>query len=299
MALRCLLFCSDEGAIPLISKVLADLHIDAEHCPDSFTATERVTSQMFQIVILDWDDQPEAGLLLSTARTRKAQERPLTLAIVGDDAGVPEALQAGANSILRKPLVPNQVRDIITTARDLLRAKLDQSASTFKTQAAKASLNATAAAEILREKPTLHAGEFLQTTPPPPGAQFITESDVDASLSQLLNPEELDPLAELEPVAATFESRKEKENLKHASSAVLESQNRGLAWRLKTRTQPVFAPSNTASGTDHALKNTELLSYDQTPTAPISIQADAPAFVTSSSYRPSPITGLQDFSTDQ
>src|SRR5580704_8232215 len=110
MPLRCLLFCSDQEATNLVVRVLAELRIDAEHCPNAIMATERVTSQPFQFVILDWDDQPDAGLLLSAARTRKAAERPLTLAMVGEDTGVPKALQAGANSILRKPILVNQVR---------------------------------------------------------------------------------------------------------------------------------------------------------------------------------------------
>src|SRR6266436_6240572 len=116
MALRCLLFTSDEGAAQLIRQVLADLHIEGEYCPAAVGAVERVTSQSFQLVIVDWENQPEAGFLLQTARERKAAERPLTLAIVKDDSSVPQALQAGANSILRKPIQVNQVRDTLTTA---------------------------------------------------------------------------------------------------------------------------------------------------------------------------------------
>ena len=86
------------------------LGVEGEHCTEAAAAVERVTRESFQIVILDWDQQSEARALLTTARERKASERPLTLAMVSDDASVPQALQAGANSILRKPLLLNQVR---------------------------------------------------------------------------------------------------------------------------------------------------------------------------------------------
>src|ERR1035437_3923427 len=146
MALRCLLFSSDEGTAEPIRQVLAGLGVEGEHCSEGVAAVEKVTHQNFQIVIIDWDKQPEAGLLLTSARERKASERPLTLAIVSDDGNVPKALQAGANSILRKPLQGNQVKDTLATARDLLRAK--QESAAFAAQAAAAGASAALSATL-------------------------------------------------------------------------------------------------------------------------------------------------------
>src|SRR3984893_2860177 len=139
MALRCLVFSSDEGTAEPIRQVLAGLGVEGEHCSDAGAAVERVALKNFQIVIIDWDKQPEAGLMLAAARERKAAERPLTLAIVSDDASVANALQAGANSILRKPILVNQVNDTLTTARDLLRAKQESAATAAHAAAAGAS----------------------------------------------------------------------------------------------------------------------------------------------------------------
>src|ERR1700686_252967 len=127
--LRCLLFSSHKEMVQPIWQVLADLGIEGEHCASAVDAVEKVTTQMFQIVITDWDDQPEAAFLLKTARDLKAAARPLTLAIVGDDARRPEALQAGANSILLKPIRTEQVRDTMSTACELLRSKLQLATS--------------------------------------------------------------------------------------------------------------------------------------------------------------------------
>jgi protein TonB len=123
MPLRCLVFSSNEAMVQPIWQVLADLGVEGEYCASAVDAVERVTTQMFQIVITDWDDQPEAAFLLKTAKDLKAAHRPLTLAIVGDDARLPEALKAGANSVLVKPIRPEQVRDTMSTACELLRAK--------------------------------------------------------------------------------------------------------------------------------------------------------------------------------
>ncbi len=138
MVLHCFLFSSDEEAATPIRQVLTGLGVEGESCSDAILAGDRIANQTFQIVIIDWDNQPEAGLLLTAARERKAAERPITLAIVSDDASVPKVLQAGANSILRKPISRNQAKDTLTTARDLLRAREESAAGAAQAAAAAA-----------------------------------------------------------------------------------------------------------------------------------------------------------------
>src|SRR5580765_8511580 len=174
MALRCLLFTSDKGTAAPILQALSDLDVEGEHCPEAVTTVEKVTHQGFQLVIIDWDQQPEAGLLLTTARERKASERPLTLAIVSDDLSVPKALQAGANSTLRKPLQVNQVKDTLATARDLLRAKQESAASVAHAAAASASASSSATLPAPREQEAPQpAGEGLQPSAKSHAPEFV------------------------------------------------------------------------------------------------------------------------------
>ncbi len=95
MVLRCLLFASDEATAQSLWRVITELGMEGEHCRNALEAVERLTNHPFHIVIADWDDEPEASFLLKTARELKATERPLTLAIIKDEATVPKALQAG------------------------------------------------------------------------------------------------------------------------------------------------------------------------------------------------------------
>jgi protein TonB len=250
MALRCLLFSSDEGTAQSICQVLADLGIEAESCSEAVAAVERVTNQSFQIVIIDWDKQPEAGFLLTTTRERKAAERPLTLAIVSDDGSVPKALQAGANSILRKPVLVNQVKDTLKTARDLLRAR--QEAATAQAAAAAASAGSGAASGV--SEPTLRAGEFLQSAPTTPGGQFVTDSDVQESQQGSVEP--VDALKELEPMAAAVVEEKPA-----PASPPPPSERRGLEWykaRLATLPGPPTPPPEPPKP-----PKPELLGFDQ------------------------------------
>ena len=202
MALRCLLFSSDGGTAAPILQVLTGLGVEGELCSEAVTTVEKVTHQNFQIVIIDWDKQPEAGLLLTAARERKAAERPLTLAIVSNDASVPQALQAGANSILRKPIMISQVKDTLTTARDLLRSKQESAATAAQAAAAGASASSAATIPESAKERTLRAGEFLQSAGTAPGGQFETDSDVHESLHPT-SAEPVDLLKDLEPMAGS------------------------------------------------------------------------------------------------
>lgn len=219
MPLRCLLFSSNEEMVKPIWPVLAELGIEGEYCGSAVDAVEKVTTQLFQIVITDWDDQPEATFLLKTARDQKAAQRPLTLAIVKDEAKLPEALRAGANSVLLNPIRPEQVRDTMSTACELIRVKQASPAQPPPVSAqkspvpdapARSAVSSTAAAAAAAAAPApltqapekaFRAGEFLQSSSSAPGTQFDTESDVQKSLDQAAGAE-VDALTELEPMAA-------------------------------------------------------------------------------------------------
>ncbi|MFZ0320738.1 MAG: TonB family protein [Candidatus Sulfotelmatobacter sp.] len=271
MPLRCLLFSSNEETFQPISQVLADLGIEGEYCRSAVDAVERVTTQLFQIVITDWADQPEATFLLKTARDQKAAQRPLTLAIVNDDATLPEALQAGANSVLVKPIRPEQVRDTMTTACELLRAKQSPPAprpadpttqptakepiAMAAAAAGTASVSVSASVPSEAEK-TFRAGEFLQSSTPAPGAQFVTESEIQKSLDHAAA-SEVDALTELEPMAASVETAPAPpENPRNALDGWASLQAR--------LTRSIIPASPTPSSSEPPPQN-ELLGFGETP----------------------------------
>jgi protein TonB len=271
MPLRCLLFSPDEKILRMIGQVLTELEIEGESCVQAVEAVGKVTAQPFQIVIIDWSSQPEAGFLLNTARERKPADRPLTLAIVSDDASVPTALQAGANSVLRKPLMLNQVKDTLATARDLLRSKLE--APAHAAAAAAAASSAAANAMVPMEvQSTLHHGEFLQPSGSVPGAQFDTESsDVQKSLDHAAAAQ-IDPLKDLELISGPGVSQSHTAPTQFAAAApapapepepVPDDEPRGLAWYLKSRAKSMPAEEAQPESPPPPDK-AQLLGFDQT-----------------------------------
>jgi protein TonB len=274
MPLRCLLFSSDEEMVQPIWQVLTDLGIEGEYCSSAVDAVERVTTQLFQIVITDWDDQPEATFLLKTARDQKASQRPLTLAIVSDDARLPEALQAGANSILLRPIRAEQVRDTMNTACQLLRTKQPSPgplttevpgqlhAKETLTVATAAAVGSTPIAPVRvshESEKTFRAGEFLQSQSSAPGAQFDTECEVQKSLNQV-SASEVDVLTELEPMAAAVENAPQAAPQPVAPRTALD----GWASLQARLTRPGHASLPESPSPEPSTKN-ELLSYGETP----------------------------------
>jgi periplasmic protein TonB len=278
MPLRCLLFSPDGETLRMIGQVLTELEIEGESCAHAVEAVEKVTARPFQIVIIDWSSQPEAGFLLNTARDRKPADRPLTLAIVSDDASVPTALQAGANSVLRKPLIVNQVKDTLATARDLLRSKLEAPANAAAAAAAASSAAANALVPM-EVQSTLHHGEFLQPSGSVPGAHFDTESsDVQKSLDHAAAAQ-IDPLKDLELISGPGVAQSRAAPTQFAAAApapapepdpvpdvVQDDEPRGLAWYLKSRAKSMPA-EEAQPDSPPAPDEAQLLGYDQAPSS--------------------------------
>lgn len=259
MPLRCLLFSSHEEIVEPIWRVLADLGIEGEYCRSAVDAVERVTTQPFQIVITDWDDQPEAAFLLKTARDLKAAQRPLTLGIVSDEARLPEALGAGANSVLAKPIRPEQVRDILSTACQLLQAKQQPPArqsgpATLSRQAPETGTTATGAAAVRAPVPqvpekTLRVETVLRAPASPPRAQADSEFEIKPVEEAVVSEADTPPLGPTATAADTSTAQEPKPKETLTGWAMLQA-------RLNA---PVF-------GTGKApLSNAELLSYGETP----------------------------------
>ena len=278
MPLRCLLFSSDEAMAAAVRQVLTELGVEAEHCPNPVDAVERVTTQLFQIVITDWQDQPEAAFLLKTARDLKAAARPLTLAIVSEEAR-PHALQAGANSVLLRPIRPEQVRETMSTACELLKSKLQTVApGAVRTTAQPptvAGVTGAAAAPApafsVQAPEKLRAAEFLQTARSAPGAQFDTESETREFTEPSSTPQDL--LTDLEPTAAAVSENPEAKLEPEPERREALTGWAALQARL-TKTAPTPPPSATEAGG----KNELILYEDATSFSAPALPSAEPKF---------------------
>jgi len=174
MALRALLFSSDGSATSSLCEILTDLSIEAEICTEVLVATERVTRENYDALVVDWDQEPEAILLLKAVREKKAGQA-LNLALVKEDKQVGHALQQGANSVIKKPIDHRQAEDTLSTARDLI---LSRRAEQKYKEARIAATNAETAAEFAdyRDDAPAQKTGFLQQTAPRSAFEVATQT---------------------------------------------------------------------------------------------------------------------------
>ena len=132
MALRLLLFSSDENTALVLRQVLEELEFQVEHCSESLDAVEKVTTKNFDVIIVDWADDPEAGFLLKTARELKSTKESVSLAVLPVGTTAAAALKMGAHETLKKPIIPSQVMDTLRTVRDVLVASHGGSSETAR-----------------------------------------------------------------------------------------------------------------------------------------------------------------------
>ena len=109
-----LLFSSDEEASRALSCAFRDLEFDVETCPEIFSAVEKITTRSFDVVVSDWNEGLEAVFLLKTVRELKGNHSAFTLAIANSEA-VAAAHEAGADLVLSRPLVPDEVKYALLT----------------------------------------------------------------------------------------------------------------------------------------------------------------------------------------
>ena len=110
-----LLFSSDEEASRSLSRAFRDLEFEVETCPEIFSAVEKITRRSFDVVVSDWNEGLEAVFLLKTVRELKANQLAFTIAIASAEAA-DAAREAGADLVLSRPLVPDQVKYALLTS---------------------------------------------------------------------------------------------------------------------------------------------------------------------------------------
>ena len=118
MSPRCLLYCSNRETSQLFATFLRELHFEVEYCAEIFGAVKRLTSHSHEVIIVDWDEGPEAAFLLKTARELQSNRDAFVIAMA-KSASVAAAREAGANEVVTKPPA-SEIKSGLVSSRDFL-----------------------------------------------------------------------------------------------------------------------------------------------------------------------------------
>jgi len=225
MSYLALLCCQDEKTARTITQVLSELDFQVDLCSETFAAVKKLTTQAFEAVVVDCQNEENASLLLKTARNSVSNAASLMVALVEGQSGVAAAFRIGANLVLTKPIAIEQARGTLRVARGLLRKNAGLAASvpsvpTFVPTAAK-----PAPAPIVAPTPSRPPAAAAAPTPARPIPSSIPTAISSPHLSsQTVVPQRTPvPPSALRAVAASgnLESEAECQPAPDAASAGL------------------------------------------------------------------------------
>jgi DNA-binding response OmpR family regulator len=120
MTLSSLLVCLDDADARVLGKVLEELDIRCESCPDLARAEMRLAQQSFDAVILDCASQSDATALLRETRLSCLNDSTLAVVVVQDQEGVHEMFSMGVNFVLYKPVSHERALSSLRAARAVM-----------------------------------------------------------------------------------------------------------------------------------------------------------------------------------
>lgn len=108
MKLNALLLCREQASLPLLVGALEELEVDEEMCASAEGAMELLALGHYSALVADFS-LPGAAQVAHMARLLPAQRRPVVFAMIDARTDIAGTFQAGANFVLYKPLVEEQV----------------------------------------------------------------------------------------------------------------------------------------------------------------------------------------------
>ena len=120
MPLNALLMCRDHHPLRMLGAALDDLEIDQEICLSASAAMEKLATERYSALVIDFD-LPQSTQVARIARLAPPQRRPVVFALIGALTGISAAFQAGANFVLYKPLIHDQIMRSLRAGRGFMR----------------------------------------------------------------------------------------------------------------------------------------------------------------------------------
>ncbi|MGA9529706.1 MAG: TonB family protein [Terriglobales bacterium] len=136
-----LLLSPDDQAVSAVTAVLEEMFVSCERPLDAVSASKKLNSDKFDLVLVDCENLPAAKLIFDVCRRGKDGHMPIPIAIVDGHAGLPTAFRLGADLVLTKPVARDQARTTIRTAVNRVKKQQPSGQSTPGVPAAETRLS--------------------------------------------------------------------------------------------------------------------------------------------------------------
>lgn len=150
MTLSALLVSADEASAGVLRRVLEELSIRVESCPDFPRAEIRLAQERFDVVLIDGETGANVISLLRETRLSRLNDATLAVAVVPSQESIRELFSLGVNFVLYKPVAYERALSSLRAARSVM--------SKEKRKSARAAVHTHATvdyANVQQEKATL------------------------------------------------------------------------------------------------------------------------------------------------
>lgn len=120
MTLTALLVCADTTASGVLQRVLKELSIRVEHCPDFVRAGVRAAQERFDAIVVDGASSGEVMSLLRETRLSRLNDSTLAIAVVPSQDSIRELFSLGVNFVLYKPVAYDRALSSLRAARAVM-----------------------------------------------------------------------------------------------------------------------------------------------------------------------------------
>jgi CheY-like chemotaxis protein len=121
MDLRALVMCTDQDSASLLTLVLSELGMAAEHTPSISRGLELLEGQHFDVIVLDYRADQSSERFLSRLRQSAKNRASMLIVIVDSEFNARPVFGLGANFVLYRPLSAERTRISLRAARGLMR----------------------------------------------------------------------------------------------------------------------------------------------------------------------------------
>jgi DNA-binding NarL/FixJ family response regulator len=121
MTLSALLVCTDDAAAEVLRRVLQELSIRVESCPDFARAGIRAAQERFDAIIVDGKSSVEVLSLLRETRVSRLNDQTLAVAVVPSQETIRDLFSLGVNFVLYKPVAYDRALSSLRAARAVMR----------------------------------------------------------------------------------------------------------------------------------------------------------------------------------
>jgi CheY-like chemotaxis protein len=128
ITLSALLVCTDEAAATVLRRVLEELSMQVETCPDFARAAMRLAQDRFDVVILESESSAEVLSLLRETRVSRQNDGTMAVVVASTQETNREMFSLGVNFVLYKPVAYHRALSSLRAARAVMRKEKRKSA---------------------------------------------------------------------------------------------------------------------------------------------------------------------------